>query len=280
MKHFLRDNGIWILIVALVLTGAISLATVFVPNLFSPVTHALGVVATPFRAAASFCVESVQDLKQRIVGYDEMEEKIAELEKQMAELEKQQRNAEAALEENQRLRDLLGLEQAHADFTYASAYVTARASTSWSSTLTLGKGSADGITKEMCVVDQQGDLIGVVTDVAANWSTVTTLIDPEISVGAAIHRTGDAGVLTGDLDAMTRSRCRLSYLSNDAAMEEGDTVVTSGLGGVYPAGLVVGTVIEEGISPSGMERYALVEPAVELESLRQVFVITDFDVAE
>ena len=280
MKHFLRDNGIWILIAALVLTGAISLATVFVPNLFSPVTHALGVVATPFRAAASFCTEGVQDIKQRITGYGAMEQKIAELEQQVAELEKEQRAAEAALEENERLRDLLGLEQAHSDFTYASAYVTARSSTSWNSTLTIGTGSGDGIAKGMCVVNQKGELIGVISDVAANWATITTLIDPEISVGAAIHRTGDAGVLTGDLDAMTRSRCRLSYLTSSAVMEEGDIVVTSGLGGVYPAGLVMGTVIEKGTTPSGMERYALVEPAAELDSLRQVFVITDFDVAE
>ncbi len=280
MKQFLRDNGIWILIVALVLTGVISLATVFVPNLFAPVTHALGVVATPFRAAASFCAEEVQAFQQRIGGYDAMEQKIAELEQQVADLEAQRRNAEAALEENQRLRDLLGLEQAHADFTYASVYVTARSSTSWNRTLTINKGSSDGLQNQMCVVNPKGELVGVVTDVASNWATVTTLIDPEISVGAAIHRTGDAGVLTGDLDAMTQGLCRLSYLSNEAAMEQGDTVVTSGLGGVYPAGLVVGTVTEEGTTPSGMERYAMVEPAAELDGLRQVFVITAFDVAE
>lgn len=280
MKNFLRKNGIWVLIVALLLTAAISLGSVFLPNLTAPATHVLGVMATPFRAVATFFTDRVEAAYDYAFRYHAMQNRLAELENQVAEMSEENRQAQAALEENQRLRELLGLQQAHSDFVFVSAAVTGRSASSWSSTLTLSRGSAAGLAEDMCVVTEQGWLVGVVTDVGPNWATVATLVDPQISLGARVERTGDAAILTSDLDHMSRNTCRLSYLSSDAALKAGDTVTTSGLGGVYPAGLTVGTVIEEGTTASGMERYAVVEPSVQLGELKQVFVIQAFDVVE
>ena len=280
MKNFLRHNGIWVIIIALLLTAAISVGSVFLPNLTAPATHALGVLATPFRAAATFFADRVEAAYDYAFRYQALVDQVERLEAQVAEMSEENRTAQAALDENERLRDLLKLRQARADFTFESATVTGRTASSWADTLTISKGSASGVEKDMCVVTENGYLVGVVTDVGPNWATVTTLIDPNTSIGAAVERTGDAGILTSDLDSMSQGRCRLTYLDSAATLTEGDTVVTSGRGGVYPAGITVGTVLEEGYTTSGMERYAVVAPTVELGGLKQVFVIKAFDVVE
>jgi rod shape-determining protein MreC len=280
LKHFLRNNGIWVLIVALLLTAAISLGSVFAPGFTAPVTHAIGVLGTPFRAAATFFTDRVEAAYDYAFRYHLMENRLAELENQVAEMSEENRAAQAALEENERLRELLKLSQARSDFVFESATVTARSTTGWESTLTISKGSSSGVEKEMCVVTEQGYLVGVITDVGPNWATVTTLIDPSISIGAVAEQTGDAAVLTGDLDSMTQGLCRLSYLASTATLAVGDAVITSGLGGVYPSGITVGVVCEEGFSASGMERYAVVQPSVDLDALQQVFVIKSFEVIE
>ena len=280
MNKFLRNNGIFILVVAVLLTAAIGIGSAFVPGLTAPVQRALGVLATPFRAAASFFVDRVEAAYDYAFRYQSLKNRVAELEEQVADMEEENRRAQSALEENDRLRDLLKLKKAHSDFTLVSANVTARSATSWSSTLTLSKGSGDGIAAEMCVVTATGELVGVVTETGANWSEVTTIIDPSISLGARVSPSQDAAILTSDLDRLSRGECALSYLDSDAELSEGDTVLTSGLGGVYPAGLTIGTVAEEGTTSSGMERYAVVTPAADLGALGEVFVITAFDVEE
>ncbi len=280
LKNFLRQNGIWVLILSLLLTAAISVGTVFLPNLTAPVTNLMGLVATPFRSVASFFVDKVESAYDYAFRYQALKSRVEELEAQVAQLSADARDAEDALEENQRLRELLNLAQAHTDFVFESATVTARSSSSWSSTLTLSKGSASGLAEKMCVVTENGYLVGVITSVGINTATVTTLIDPTISIGMVASASEDSAILTSNLDSMLQGLCRLSYLGSDASLIVGDTVITSGLGGVYPAGLVVGTITEAGMSVSGMEQYAIVSPAVNLDSLKQVFVIKDFDIEE
>ena len=212
--------------------------------------------------------------------YKELEERVAELESQVAQMDEENRRAQTALDENERLRKLLELRDAHRDFTFESAAITGRTTTSWSSTLTLSKGTSSGIEKDMCVVTETGYLVGVVTETGTNWATVNTLIDPSTNMGATAVRTEESAILTSDLDTMAKGCCKLSYLSPSAALGEGDQVMTSGMGGVYPSGIIVGTVTETDVTASGMEAYAVVEPSVHLDELSQVFVIKAFDVVE
>ena len=111
-------------------------------------------------------------------------------------------------------------------------------------------------------------------------STVATLIDTSIEVGGVVTRTYSAGILEGDFDLMNQGLLRLSYLPEGAGLVAGDEVLTSGLGGIYPAGLVVGRVQGVFNDAAGMSRYAIVDPSVELGGLIEVFVIKDFDVVE
>ena len=192
----------------------------------------------------------------------------------------QVRQGEEASRENAQLRPLLQLQAKRRDFTFESAQVTTRSTSNWESTLTLSKGSAAGVAVGNCVITETGVLVGVVSQVGLNWSTVSTVLNTDIEMGGIVTRTYSAGILEGSFDLMSQGRLKLSYLPEDAQLVSGDEVVTSGKGDVYPSGLVVGQVEGVFTDPSGMTRYAVVLPDVKLDSLVEVFVIKDFDIVE
>ena len=205
---------------------------------------------------------------------------IVELEKKVAELEGELREGQEAIQENARLRELLGLRSKRQDLTFESAKVTARSASNWQSTLTLSKGEEAGLQPGNCVITSTGVLVGVVSEVGSHTATVSTVIDTSMEMGGIITRTNSAGVLEGDFALMKEGRLKLSYLPDGAQLVAGDEVLTSGKGDVYPSGLVVGQV--EGVfsDASGMNRYAVVAPEVALDTLVEVFVIKDFDIVE
>ena len=160
------------------------------------------------------------------------------------------------------------------------AKVAAHGSSNWSSTLTISKGSAAGIAAGNCVVDQYGNLVGVIDTVGLNWATLITVVDVEFEMGGLIARTDEAAILTGDFTLMGQGQLKLTYLPEKAQLLAGDTILTSGLlsGGTatYPSNLVVGYVGQVRSDVSGMSDYAILTPATDLDSLEQIFVITGF----
>lgn len=156
--------------------------------------------------------------------------------------------------------------------------VTEHAVTNWTSSLTLNKGTSLGVEAGDCVIDECGNLVGVVSQAGTNWSTVLTLVDTDTSLGAQIFRTKDLGIARGDFSLMGEKRLRLEYLPADRAPLAGDVVVTSGLGGYYPSGLVIGSVEEVQVDDSGAASYAILAPAADLDALTEVFVIKSFEI--
>ena len=183
-------------------------------------------------------------------------------------------------EENALLRELLELREQRRDLTFESAAVIDRESTNWTSALTLNRGTAHGVEKNDCVVSAEGDLVGVVSAVGYNWCTVLTLIDTDSSLGARVFRTQEVAVAEGDLALMGEGKLKLSYLSADAQLLSGDVVTTSGLGGFYPGGLVIGTVESVRTGDDGLAQYAVLAPAARLGELSEVFIIKDFDIVD
>ena len=128
------------------------------------------------------------------------------------------------------------------------------------------------------MTDECGNLVGVIDRAGTNWSTVLTLVDTDTSLGAQVFRTKDLGVAQGDFSLMRQNRLRLDYLPADCALLPGDVVVTSGLGGYYPSGLVIGSVEVVQKDDSGASSYAILAPEADLDSLTEVFVIKSFEI--
>lgn len=273
-----HHKGIKILIAAAIIAAATLL--VFLIGGRSLLTGVMGVITTPVRGALGSLSGWIEDRYNYSFRYDELVRENEELKKYIAELEEAARVGQDAIEENERLRDILGLPVRYSSFTYESAKITARGSTNWSSSLTLDKGTKHGVAVDNCVMDQYGNLVGIVTETGYNWCTVLTLIDTDTELGAMIARTNSAAIAEGDFALMTKGQLKLSYLPENVSLLSGDEVLTSGMGGVYPPGLKLGVIDEILTEDSGMDRYAVISPSTELDELRQVFIIKQFDVVD
>ena len=280
MKDFFRDNGFWLLLIALLLSILLGLGSVILSGSTDPLSNLANTLTSPFKSGVSAMLDWAEGVYGYVFQFSEMEQELSDLRRRVADLEEQARQGQEALAENAQLRELLNLQERRKDLEFESAKITARSTSNWESTLTISKGSAAGVEAGDCVITETGVLVGVVSETSLLSSTVATLIDTSIEVGGVVTRTYSAGILEGDFDLMNQGLLRLSYLPEGAGLVAGDEVLTSGLGGIYPAGLVVGRVQGVFNDAAGMSRYAMVDPSVELGGLIEVFVIKDFDVVE
>lgn len=279
MKRFFQKNGIMMLAAVVVVAVGLCIASA-VSNQTGFLQNAAGVVTYPFRAAGSAVAGWFQNIGQRFETVESLRQEIEELRKENAQLKEDARQAKTDSEENQRLRDLNGLRQQRRDFTFEAARVIECSTSNWSRTLTLNKGTGLGVAIGDCVVDQYGYLVGVVTEAGANWCTVTTILDTDSQLGALVFRTGEVTVAMGDLALMGQGKLKLSYLEGESSLINGDMIVTSGLGGYYPSGLVIGSVEEIKTDDNGLTRYATIIPKTDITQLVEVFVITDFTIVD
>lgn len=279
MKRFLSKYGLWLLsgvaavTVALCVISAVSSGTPFLRN-------AVGVIASPFRAAGSAVTGWFSDMTGHFESVADLQDENDALRARVSELERELRQAQKDSEENQRLRDLLELQSQRRDLKTVSARVAERSVSNWTSTLTLNRGTSAGIVIGDCAIDEFGALVGVVTDAGLNWCTVTTVLDNASAIGATVFRTEQVAVAQGELGLMTQGRLSLTYLEKPEELISGDLVVTSGLGGYYPAGLTIGAVEELRTDTDGLTQYAVLTPSADIASVTQLFLITDFDVVE
>jgi rod shape-determining protein MreC len=180
--------------------------------------------------------------------------------------------------ENEELRALLELKEAHASaWVTVAAEVTARDADNWYEKLTINKGSADGITENMAVVNQDG-LLGKTINVTENTSDVLLIIDASGSLGGMLQESSIEGVLQGIGGG--KGLINMTKLPYNADIQLNDVVVSSGVGGVFPAGLLVGNVIKVNTSSDGLSKEAIVEPYCDLDDIKFVLVIRPMTDAE
>lgn len=280
MKKFFRQNGILLLVIALLLSILIGLTSALMGGNADPLSNVVNTVTAPVRGGIAAVLDWAEGVYTYVFRYGEIQDELDSLRAQVAELEEQVREGQEASRENEQLRELLNLQQRRQDFEFEAARVTGRSTDNWESTLTLSKGSSDGVQAGNCVITETGVLVGVVSKVGLNWSAVSTVISTDTEMGGIVSRTYSAGVLEGDFSLMQEGKLKLNYLPDSAQLVSGDEVLTSGRGEVYPAGLVVGQVEGVFTDPSGMTRYAVVVPDVDLDQLVEVFVIKSFDIVE
>ena len=274
MKRFFQNNGGLLLVAAVLLAAVVALGTQILG--FNTLNNALEVLATPFRAASSAVANWTQERYDRAFRYEELAAENEALRQRVAELELDAIAGQDAQRENERMKDLLGLAEARPELQYRDAAVVRRSSSNWYSNLTIDRGTLGGVEVNDCVIDQHGYLIGVVTEANPNSSLVTTILDPALELGGRVARTDESAILEGDFTLMLQGLLRLSFVSEDAKLVTGDQVTTSGLGGIYPPGLVVGSVRTLYVEEDGISRYAEVEPEADVNGVQYVYVIVDY----
>ncbi len=176
--------------------------------------------------------------------------------------------------ENQRLRQLLQMDE-KGDFEYVGARVMAMTPGNWLSEFSIDKGSRDGMSEGMPVVTSKG-LVGKIVEVAPGMSMVRAVVDSRSALAGIVERTRDNGVVSGilQLDA-NGGLLQMMYLSSETELAIGDRVLTSGLEGEYPKGLLIGTVSQVSRGTDSVSGYVVISPAVDFLRIEEVLVITN-----
>lgn len=280
MKRFLKLRVLGFLLAAIVI-AAVTLVSVNTKGSPGFITNALNTMAKPLVSVASSVAKTFESVYGYMYEYDKVVAENQDLKAQLAKLQQEYRESTDISNENARLRSLLNLSSRHSDFHFDTASIIAWSASNWSSSFTISKGSSNSAVKAGdCIITETGALIGYVKDVGVTSSTAVTVLDTTFSAGAVVERNSDVAVATGDFTLMKQGLLKLDYLTEGTEVVSGDTITTSGKGGVLPAGLVIGTVSEVKTYESGIRRYATIRPAADLQNTTSVYLITSFEISQ
>ena len=262
------------LVIALLLVGTTSFISAL--GYTSYVRNAIGIVLTPIQKGANQVFDSIENIFSSKEDYEQLQKENEELKLQIKEQQDKLNEAELVLEENENLKNYLGIKNEHNDFVLTDAKVTSRSSGKTPTLLTIDKGLSHGIDKDMPVIDKYG-FVGVVCEVGLTWAKVKTVISPDTSIGIYVERSGEAGVSSGTFKASKKGFFTVSYLSTDTDVEKGDRIITSGDGSLFPKGLLLGTVESIEKDPVSRETIAYVTPISPLTDVCDLMIITEFE---
>ena len=277
MNFFKSRFFILCLVAAIVLTLIPTLIAAFGGT--DLLRSALGTVAKPFTMCGSGIANAFNGFVEIFTQYDELKEENAALREELEALKEKEYNEELLREQNAWLRDYINLRNEHPEFVFTDASVIAREAGNYSTVLTLNKGSAHGVKRNMPVLTSKG-LLGYVSELGLDWCRVVTVIETSSSVGVYTDRTGVLGVVEGNAELRRDGLCKMTYIS-DTDLQIGDRVYTSGgQGSIYPTGLLIGIVSSIDIDAATGEMVAIISPAVdfsELESISDALILCGYE---
>ena len=254
-----------IILILIVVLSNVDSGTSFIENaaskLVMPVQNGLTYLKNKISGNSTFFTD-INNLKQE---NEELSQRNSELEQSLRELE-------SIKSENETLKEYLGLTEKYGEYSTVPAYIINKDISNYSKTVVINVGSDDGIKENMTVIADQG-LVGHVISVTSDTAKVRTIIDTSSSVSCLLSTTDESIVCKGTLEE--ESALKAMYIPDDDGIIQGDSVETSGLGGIYPKGIHVGSIKRVVNTQNATDRYAIVETAVDFDKLDTVLVITN-----
>ncbi len=276
MRNFLRSTSFKILLTVVVVLLAGAIAAAALASGTSPLTSAVGTVFSPLSDAAAYISEKFDNFKGGFISsrsymdrVEELEEQVADYQSKLVDYEKLQKQVEA-------YEKFLGVKEKNPDFQFVAGTVIGRDAADVFGSFVLNCGSADGVAVGDPVISGEY-LIGIVNETSPTSCTVLSVCDPKFSAAAYEIRTGEAGYTQTTTKLGVQGILKLSGLERDTAVAEGGIVCTSGVGGVFPRGLIIGTVTTVQKEEGDISYYAEVKPEMEISEVQDAFVITDFE---
>ena len=237
----------------------------------------VGVFVTPLQSLTAGASSGVSDFFGYLTGGSDLRQQLEDLKAENAALRQQLVDYDEIKQTNEWYSEILGLHEENPEYTFASGRVIGRDPTDYYGNFTLSVGQNAGVSVNDPVVATDGSLVGVVEEVGLTFAKVRTILDPMTKVASQISRTGDTAYTSGsNVDLARQNQLRLTALERSSATALGDYVVTSGVGGIFPAGLLVGSVTSIQNATDGMTLTAEVELFADIYNLKQVMVITSF----
>lgn len=275
MRFFFRSKQFKTIVAVFLIIAVLTLSFALIGTRMSPQTDIAGTITAPFRSAAQSVSNAVSDFFKAYSDGNKLSLENAELKAQISELQNKVADYEEVLSENSFYKQYLEIKENNPDFKFADANIIAKDPDDPYGGFTLNKGSASDISLYDPVITDAG-VVGYVTEVGLTSCKVTTILSHNITLGAIDNRTSDSGIVTGSLSLSQNGLCRFANLSRSCSVAVGDYVITSGEG-IFPEGLLIGSVKNIGIDEYNTSVFAEIKPFVEFSEIRSVMVITSFE---
>jgi rod shape-determining protein MreC len=269
-----KKKGIAGVVITIIIIVLLVVFTNSNANQVSYIEKICNVFVMPIQNGFTYLKNKMSGNDSFFADMDTLKSENEDLKKKNSELEQSLRELEIIKAENDTLKEYVNLKDKYTDYTTVPADVINRDISNYSSTIIINVGSDDGIKEEMTVIADSG-LVGHVISVTNNTAKVQTIVDTASAVTSKISTTEDTIVVQGTLE--DKSTLRANFIPTDAVVLQGDTVETSGIGGIYPKGIHIGTITEVVNTNNITDRYAIVQTAVDFNKLNTVLVITNIE---
>ncbi len=203
-----------------------------------------------------------------------LNEKVASLEKQLEEAKIAMQEVNVLEVENKDLKEMLNIKEKYNHFEKVYAKVITRSYDNWNEMFVIDKGTSHGIKEKQTVIAAEG-LVGYISEAYQNTSVVTTILDPNSAVSIEISNINKLALVKGDFSLMSSGKLKLTNIPIDTELAKGETVYSSGIGELYKKGIPVGTILEVISKKNDIDRYAIVDAFVDIDSLSLVGVIVN-----
>ena len=249
--------------------------TSFKGSLLNPLRNAVGYVLVPVQSAVNSVGGSIYTEASNVRQLKTALEENAELKARVDELTEENTRLRAEEFELERLRELYELDTQYMQYNKVGARIIAKDSGAWYSVFRIDKGADDGIKEDMNVI-AGGGLVGIITDVGANYATVRSIIDDSSQVSAMAQQSGDTCMVSGDLKLFKEGRLNLGYMEKDDDVKDGDMIVTSNISGKFLPGILIGYATDITVDYNdNLTKSGFVIPVAQFDRLQEVLVITD-----
>ena len=233
-------------------------------------------VLTPLQKVTSALSGGAASVWEKYTSIDDVMDRNEQLEAENAELRQQMVDYDRIKAENDAYKALARIQDTNSEASYVSAFVIGRDPLDEFGGFTLDQGSTDGVAVNDAIISDRGYLLGVVGEVDATSCKVMTILHPSFNAAGVISRTRENGIITGSADYAADGQCVLTNLDRTTEARKGDQVITTGLGGVFPANLLVGTVQEVVPEQSGKSSSAVILPGADPRTVKHVFIVTEY----
>lgn len=276
MKNFFKTTGFKILVAIIVVLIAGIVAAASSADGTSPISKAASFIFTPLQRVSSYVVEKFDKFSGGFVSSSSYMERIDELENEVADYQSKLVDYEKLKKQVEAYEKFLEVKEKNPDFKFVAGTVIGRDSADSFGSFSLNCGSNDGVSAN-CPVISGEYLIGIVSEVTPNSCVVLTVTDPKVNAAAYEIRTGEMGYTETGTKLALNGCLKFTGLTKDTAVAVGGIVCTSGIGGVYPRGLIIGSVTSVNKEEGNISYYGEVRPEIDPGDVQDAFVITDFE---
>lgn len=275
MKEFFHSWVFKVLLALCIVMFAFLLRATMTMGASTVVEQIVGTITAPVQSLTSGLSGSITGFLDQFLRASEISQENEQLREENRKLIEQMVDYENYKHENESLKEQLGIQEENPQWETMTASVIGRDPSDQFYSFTIDKGTLDGVSYQDPVITADG-LVGIVSEVGPVFAKVTTILDVRLNVACQDVRTQDVATISGDIEMAQQGKCKMSLIPRESGIAKGDIVQTAGTSGLYPQGIVVGRVSDVGFEPQGTMMYAVVEPANDIKSIKDVVIITSF----